>query len=606
MFLRRRLGISAFIAGLAALVSAQQPTQDQRQTFRSRVTVVPVDVRVIDRDGRPVTDLKREDFTLQEDGVPQQIVHFSFQQLTAGAKPAADELPFRKPATETIAPQDHRIFLLVLGRGRQTGPGRNLEAAADFIRKRLLPQDRVAVLAYNRSTDFTTDHEQLAGVLQRYRETHEGIEAKLRQRFSGLAAQYSDGTIPPSIQKDIDAIFRAPGAPGSRSVAATEISDGRAIAEDVRNDARRIQHAAEAADRLANGFGSAIDQTIVEQAGLLDLPFDDYVEQSFDTNQDLGNVYAGIRYLRYMDGEKHLVFITRDGLFLPRLENANSIAALANDARVTIDVLHTGGVTGGRPIPPPSQLSPNARARATQILNSISSPSATFQQSFALGSSRQIAGLTGGQVSAFASGDRLFTKLDETTRAQYLLGYAPTNGNWNGAYRRISIKVARPGLTVLYRHGYAGREELIPLDRKTYLTYSRIASAANRAQPINDLDVTVTGARIVKESDGADVLHVDLHLAPARVKFTPADGKYLASIEATYFVGDARGQLAGDVWKTLDFALTEENYQRFQREGVSWTQRVPLTGAPKHVKTVLYQYAADLVGSSVLEVKTKR
>jgi VWFA-related protein len=286
MFLRRRLGISAFIAGLAALVSAQQPTQDQRQTFRSRVTVVPVDVRVIDRDGRPVTDLKREDFTLQEDGVPQQIVHFSFQQLTAGAKPAADELPFRKPATETIAPQDHRIFLLVLGRGRQTGPGRNLEAAADFIRKRLLPQDRVAVLAYNRSTDFTTDHEQLAGVLQRYRETHEGIEAKLRQRFSGLAAQYSDGTIPPSIQKDIDAIFRAPGAPGSRSVAATEISDGRAIAEDVRNDARRIQHAAEAADRLANGFGSAIDQTIVEQAGLLDLPFDDYVEQSFDTNQD--------------------------------------------------------------------------------------------------------------------------------------------------------------------------------------------------------------------------------------------------------------------------------------------------------------------------------
>lgn len=605
----RSLG-AVIVVALSALAAAQQP-ENQRQTFRTRVTTVPVDVRVIDRNGKPVTDLRREEFTITEDGVPQEVTHFSFQQLSAVASAAgtaavSDELPFRKGLTAPLAPQGRRIFLLVLGRGRQTGPGKHLDAAMTFVKTRLLPQDQVAILAYNRSTDFTPDHAKIIGVLQRYKDKHEGIETKLRHHFSGLAAQFSDGTIPPFIQKEIDTIFRAPGAPGSRSTSSTGVTDGAAIADDVRRNTEKIQHAAEAAERIANGFGTPFDQQIVDQAGLLDMPFDEFVEKSFDTNQDLGNLYAGVRYLRYLDGEKHLVFLTREGLFLPRLENANSLAALANDARVTIDILHTGGVTGGPPIPAPSQLSRSARGASMQILNSIASPSASFQQTFAVGSSRQIASLTGGQVSAFAPGERLFTKLDETTRAQYLLGYTPKNTSWDGRYRTIAVKVARPGVTVLYRHGYAARSEMTPLDRRTYLTYSRIASAANSTQPIDDLSIAITDARVVKEADG-DVLHVDVRLSPDRVQFAEADGKYVAEIEAIFFAADARGRLAADLWKTLSFALTPENHQRFVREGVSYTQRVPISAAPKHVKVVVYQYAADIVGSSVLEIgKTKK
>ena len=70
--------ILACVTGLLA----QQPAAQDPQTFRSRVTVVPVDVRVVDRIGKPITGLKAEDFTIAEDGVPQKIVHFSFQTLT--------------------------------------------------------------------------------------------------------------------------------------------------------------------------------------------------------------------------------------------------------------------------------------------------------------------------------------------------------------------------------------------------------------------------------------------------------------------------------------------------------------------------------------------
>ena len=54
--------------------------------IRTGITMVPVDVRVIDRYGRPVTDLKQEDFTLLENGVPQTIGHFSATALAPRAR----------------------------------------------------------------------------------------------------------------------------------------------------------------------------------------------------------------------------------------------------------------------------------------------------------------------------------------------------------------------------------------------------------------------------------------------------------------------------------------------------------------------------------------
>ena len=60
----------------AAPPTARQPSAQQPPppTFRTGVTLVPVDVRVLDREGKPVTDLKQSDFTVLEDGAPHDIV----------------------------------------------------------------------------------------------------------------------------------------------------------------------------------------------------------------------------------------------------------------------------------------------------------------------------------------------------------------------------------------------------------------------------------------------------------------------------------------------------------------------------------------------------
>src|SRR5215218_2209388 len=109
---------AALVVVSASLVLAQRP---QPGVIRTRISVVPVDVRVVDRKGNPVIDLKQEDFTILEDGVPQPIRHFELQTLTPDAAGAAVAADLHTPNGEVTAEQ-RRVFLLVLGRGYMTGP----------------------------------------------------------------------------------------------------------------------------------------------------------------------------------------------------------------------------------------------------------------------------------------------------------------------------------------------------------------------------------------------------------------------------------------------------------------------------------------------------
>ena len=69
--LLRALGGVLLLALLLPLLTAQQPT------FRAGVTLVSTDVIPRDQNGRFVTDLTRENFTVLEDGQPQTITSFT-------------------------------------------------------------------------------------------------------------------------------------------------------------------------------------------------------------------------------------------------------------------------------------------------------------------------------------------------------------------------------------------------------------------------------------------------------------------------------------------------------------------------------------------------
>jgi VWFA-related protein len=70
---------------------------------------------------------------------------------------------------------------------------------------------------------------------------------------------------------------------------------------------------------------------------------------------------------------------------------------------------------------------------------------------------KSIAEPTGGRMFDLASRQPLgeiFREIQEELRSQYALGYTPSNSSRDGTFRRIEVKVTRPGLKVRTRRGY--------------------------------------------------------------------------------------------------------------------------------------------------------
>lgn len=147
----------AVSCGAAAVSSFQS---QERPQFRTDVTAVPVEVRVVDGSGKPVIDLRPEDFVLRENGVVQTIAHFQL-------------------VSELDVIRDGRVFIIGLGRGRLNHPTGAIDAAVKFVRSNLHPTDRVGVVAYLRLIDPATNHEAIARFLETYGDRHEAVEAKM-------------------------------------------------------------------------------------------------------------------------------------------------------------------------------------------------------------------------------------------------------------------------------------------------------------------------------------------------------------------------------------------------------------------------------------------
>jgi VWFA-related protein len=564
-----RIFLAAVLASTGFAKAGQQPP-----IFRGGAVVVPIDLRVVDRLGRTVTDLKASDITLTEDGVPQELRHFSVVVL--GPEPGAADVrtAFVRPSLEReLTPPKRRVFLIVLGRGRLQEPAKGLDAMLRLVRERVLPQDLVAVLAYDRATAFTSDHSRIAVVLARFRARHERIEQQLRQHLSGLAGVYGSKLLPAHLRADIDDIFRPPDGP---------IVDRELPPAAIADEARLLSDTRRGADVALTGAPPGLDPA----AWYVDAPFDTFVASTRQTLQDLGNLYTGIEYLRQLDGEKHLLFVTEHGLLLPRLDDDRGLAAIASDARVAIHPVLTGGVADYRdPLSTTAAPAAGQQARQAAVISSL----------------KTMANLTGGHASVNTLAEAAVDRVNAATRVGYLLGYSPTNTAWRGQYRRISITVNRPDVTLLYRHGYYGRLDTAPLDRRQVVSTSRMNAAAAYRRDIRDIELRMK-ADALRETTPARA-RVEVTIAVKRLHLDDAPPDRVATFDVVLLCLDGGQRIIGQAAESVKLRLDPNSLTRALADGWIYTAHVPLPSATRAIKAVVYDYAADLLGTTTANVR---
>src|SRR5437762_8011605 len=79
------------------------PTADEQDVVRITTNLVQVDA-VVTKDGKPVTDLKAEDFEIAEDGHPQTITNFSYVSNRSDTKSVTKEPAKARGRDNSAAP----------------------------------------------------------------------------------------------------------------------------------------------------------------------------------------------------------------------------------------------------------------------------------------------------------------------------------------------------------------------------------------------------------------------------------------------------------------------------------------------------------------------
>jgi len=185
----------------SAQSSAQGPSSTQKKpVFRLNTQLVSVDVIVRDDKGNVVRGLTEQDFEVTEDGKPQEIRSFSFQQIKdqpantvetvemlAGAKeklaeemraaPSAGTATTTAPAEEAPKPMSSEslagrrliVLLFDIASMQPEDVQRAVDSASKFVDKQMTAADMVAVATISTQldvmSDFSSDKTKVSGAL---------------------------------------------------------------------------------------------------------------------------------------------------------------------------------------------------------------------------------------------------------------------------------------------------------------------------------------------------------------------------------------------------------------------------------------------------------
>ena len=528
----------ACLAGTNAF--AQQPApQDSGATLTLRVQsdIVLTNVVVRDKTGAAVRDLKASDFTILENGKPQKLASFDFQNVDEAAalnekntvtghaldsKSVADLLNNGGLGTTPNATlRDHRLIVMFfdLSSMQPEDTDRAVQAAQDYIKSKMQPADLVAAVSLGTSLsmdqDFTADKSLLLRAVGKYNGT--------------------EGTG-----------FANGGQTGSTAGTADD----------------------------ASSFAA-----------------DDTEYNSLNTDRELFAIQQIARSLERVDQHKSLLYFS-GGLTRNGIENQASMRAATNAAVRANLAIYSVDSRGLEALPPVG----NASTGSLRGVSAYNGGAAQSQLDANFGSQETLGTLASDTGGKFFSDSNdfapAFQQVQRDTEAYYILGFRSANPAHDGSFRHLTVRVNRPGLKLEYRPGYYAQADF--QHQKNEDREQALEDQLRSDLPATDVALYLQ-ALYFRLPDNRSFVPVSLIVPGSQIPFLKNGDRSKANIDILGQVKDAQGIVVGNVRDTVKLAL--DAAQQVQRKNIQYGTAFTLAPGRYHLKFVVRENQTGNMGS---------
>jgi VWFA-related protein len=176
----------------------------------------------------------------------------------------------------------------------------------------------------------------------------------------------------------------------------------------------------------------------------------------------------------------------------------------------------------------------------------------------------------------------------------YLLAYTPTEA-FDSKFHKVEIKTTRPGAHVYARQGYVATADSRPGAAQT--REDAIVRAAMSPLAKREVDVA---ARLQYRflPDSRAQTDINILVNASQLTFKPnASQNYEADFDVVGFVLNSLGKTQGGFSQTVHTALSEKDYQRAQKTGISYTAQAELPPGTYQLRAVVRDSASGKMGS---------
>jgi VWFA-related protein len=490
----------ALMTGAPFAGRAQQPDSSGTFTMKVQTDIVLTNVVVRDKKtGELVKNLKASDFTILENGRPQTIASFDYQNVdeaavlhekdTVTGKATIADLLNRNFAEDPKVLKDHRLIVMFfdLSSMQPEDINRAVEAAQDYINKKMQPADLVAVVsmatALSMDQDFTSDKAALLKAVGSYTGT--------------------EGT------------------------------------------------------GFANGNEGGVSAGTADDTSTFTA--DDSEYNALNTDRELYAIRTIARSLERVDQKKSMLYFS-GGLTRQGIENQASMRVATNEAvkaNMSIYSVDTRGLQAVLAVGDAS----TGSLRGTSAYSGASMQSnlnANFSSQETLAT---LSSDTGGKAF-FDSNDfgPAFQQIQHDTEAYYILGFHSTNTARDGSFRHLTIKLNRPDSKIDYRPGYYAPADF--RHQKTEDREQALTDQLRSDLPATDVAVYLQ-ALYFRLADNKFFVPISLIVPGSQIHIVKNGDRDKANIDVIGQVKNAEGIVVGNVRDTVKLALdTAQQVQR--------------------------------------------